>query len=162
MLYDEEEARRNIKLKNSLIERFKGIRTSEVREYDEKKKQDKPVIEALQAQSSEMCNAIHELGERLRGTSIKSYLSTSPQTRVLKEGPPTSEETISESIAITLNNSNDFVFGIRLDGDKKYIGDTEVEFNNGALRSCRGQSPQRLKDSPIGHDELSTVTNVLV
>ena len=33
-LYDEEGATRNIKLKNSLIERFKGIKTSEVKEYN--------------------------------------------------------------------------------------------------------------------------------
>ena len=57
-LYDEEEAIRNIRLKNSLIERFKGIKTWEVREYDEKKKQDKPVIDTFQA-------VIHELGEQL-------------------------------------------------------------------------------------------------
>ena len=65
MWYDEEEAIRNIKLKNSLIERFKGIKTSEVKQYDEKRKQDKPVIDALQAQALEMRNAIHELGEQL-------------------------------------------------------------------------------------------------
>ena len=63
-LYDEEEAIRNIKLKNSLNERFRGTKTSETKEYDGKKKQDKPVIDVLQAQASEMLNAIYELGEQ--------------------------------------------------------------------------------------------------
>ena len=56
MLYDEEEAIRNIKLKNSLTERFKGIKTSEVKDYDEKKKEDKLDIDAFQT-------AIYELGK---------------------------------------------------------------------------------------------------
>ena len=116
---------RNIKQKNSLIKRFKSIKTSEVREYDEKKKQDKPVIDAFQA-------AIYELGEQLgeqlaiakimppqrviKGTqgTLKSYMSLPLRDTVV----------LGEDIAIALNNSNDFVFGLRQDGGKRYIGDT--------------------------------------
>ena len=36
---------------------------------------------------------------------------------------------LGEDIAIALNNSNDFVFGLRPNGDKRYIGDTEVDFS---------------------------------
>ena len=134
MLYNEEEAIRNIKLKNSLIERFKGIKTSEVKEYDKKKKQDKPVIDAFQT-------AINELGDRLAiarletaslsGASIKS-----PQKVIKKESIKGKSNitlalndtvVLAEEIAIGFNNSNDFVFGLRPNGDKRYIGDTEVD-----------------------------------
>ena len=37
---------------------------------------------------------------------------------------------LAEDIAIALNNSNVFVFGLRPDGDKRFIGDKEVDFNN--------------------------------
>ena len=30
-----------------------------------------------------------------------------------------------EDIAIALSNSNDFIFGLRSDGDKRYIGDKQ-------------------------------------
>jgi len=127
MLYDEEQAIRNIKLKNSLIERFKGIKTSEVKEYDEKKKQDKPVIDAFQA-------AINELGNRLAIASIKK-----PEKVIKKESIKSKSNinlalndtvVLAEDIAIALNNSNDFLFGLRPDGGKRYIGDKEVDFNN--------------------------------
>ena len=127
MLYDEEQAIRNIKLKNSLIERFKGIKTSEVKEYDEKKKQDKPVIDAFQA-------AINELGDRLAIASIKK-----PEKMIKKESIKSKSNitlalndtvVLAEDIAIALNNSNDFVFGLRPNGNKRCIGDTEVDFNN--------------------------------
>ena len=37
---------------------------------------------------------------------------------------------LAEDIAIALNNSNDFVFGLRLEEGKRFIGDTEVDFND--------------------------------
>ena len=50
-----------------MTERLKGMKTSGLKENGEKKKQDNPVSDALQAQASEMLNAIYELGKQLGG-----------------------------------------------------------------------------------------------
>ena len=94
-----------------------------------------------------MRSAIHELGEQLgerlatasakppqkdlKGT-LKSYIPRPLSVPLeLRDAEGAGEEVIlSKDIATALNNSNDFIFGLRPHGDKRFIGDTEVDFNN--------------------------------
>ena len=82
-----------------------------------------------------MRNAIHELVEQL-GEWLAIATIKSPQKAIkgtLKSYIPRPlHDTVllGEDIAIALNNSSDFVFGLRPDECKRFIGDTEVDFND--------------------------------
>ena len=104
MLYGEEEAIRNIMLKNSLIEKFKSIKTSAVRKHDKKKKQDKPVIDAFQA-------AIYDLGKQLGDRSAIATIK--PPQKVTKKG--SLKGTLKSHNPLVTRNRSEVLEGIAKD-----------------------------------------------
>ena len=171
----------NLQRRRLLIEKFKAFRRLNENEYDRNKKQEQPMIDAIQELghkieqvTSENKNLIKELvpvavhnldyprtptetsfekklfarqdsddDERYNANDERSnagaerYNASDERYNASVQGvlPLTNYRTtiIGEKITQYLNNCDDHVFGLRPEGAKRFIGDSEVDFKDEAL-----------------------------
>jgi len=117
--YDEQDARKFIKLQEDLTKKFRGAKIDEVREYEERKKHQQPLIDT-----------INELSKRISlEPQYPKFLEHFKKLEITNEKNE-NYVTLGRMLAEYLNKCDDHIFGLRPEGFKRFIGNTEAKFDN--------------------------------